>query len=215
VQAFRVQGLNMQEQFIALIPDPPFVDFLRDCKTDALKISGPQKYLEDEPHLTLGVGDYDLDQDLKREIQQLVPMAPRTLSLDGWHAFADDPVTGGTSLVLKVAPEGAKVLRTLQIKLLESISGKRKKKIPNRYSGVGSFPPSMLQCLEKFGFPFVGEIWEPHFTIASFERSAFLSAWERISAKTPPSSANLVGIAFCQILDKGFITVETWDFGKL
>lgn len=199
----------MAEQFFALLPSAGFSAFVEGCKRAALAKVGPQKYLEDAPHLTLAVGDYPWSDALGSAVAGVATSAPRGLRLGGWHTFSRDPVTGGETLVIKVLPEDLAALRAFQVRFLEAVAPLRATPVPGRYAGK-AFPPAMAGCLERYGYPFAGDVWEPHFSIASFRPEDYGAAWAELSGSRPPADTGSLALAYCEIGEGGFAVRRSW-----
>ncbi len=45
--------------------------------------------------------------------------------------------------------------------------------------------------IPKYGFPFVGDMWRAHFTIASFEKDVFTEAWQQLGKLAPPTTTRI------------------------
>ena len=48
-----------------------------------------------------------------------------------------------------------------------------------------SLPAQFRKSLEKYGYPFVGNIWKPHISIASFEKEALKKVWSAVKELCP------------------------------
>jgi hypothetical protein len=128
---------------------------------------GPQPYLNHPPHGTLwcsavrDTGRWALD--VRAAVSRLVPFALRT---SGPMVFWDDAPAGGHTLALRAASSGP--LRRLQMAVAAAsaahVDGRKAPRLPG---------PLRREPFEssrrRYGFPFVGEHWIPHFTLASLQ----------------------------------------------
>ena len=200
----------MSEQFFYLTPDKTLYDFINKCKQKAREICGEQKYLSDSPHLTLYVGDFNYDSHMF-SLLETVKLEFTEVKLSGWSRFMDDPVTGGHTLVIEVAPCGLDKLRELQIDVISKSLPFKKPGILHRYRNSVSFDKNMKSNLEVYGFPFVGEIWRAHFTIASFEKNVFDVIWQELKEEMPPESTEIENLSFASIHSDHFDVINNWS----
>lgn len=203
------------ETFFALIPSEPLMGFLLDCKRLAREACGDQQFLADPPHLTLSVGCYEDRPGLREAVAASMEGLLPGVGIAGWQVFRDDPVTGGHTLVLKPESADKEWLRAFQAALLQAASGFRTRPVPDRYRDRSRFTPAMLASLERHGYPFVGDGWEPHFTVASFAPAAFEAAQGRLSGLRPPPRAGFEALAlFRAEAGGGFVAVRKWGMGQ-
>ena len=74
--------MKNNEQFFYLQPDQRFFDFILECKKKVKNLIGDQQFLEDEPHLTLIVGDYLIeDSKLFEELNSYIRFKPIDIEL--------------------------------------------------------------------------------------------------------------------------------------
>lgn len=199
----------MSEQFFYLTPDTLLHDFIDRCKGIARGICGTQQYLDDSPHLTLYVGDFNyseaLYQAVGRELSKI-----GSVGIEGWTRFMDDPVTGGHTLVLEVSSDGLEKLKKLQCDIVQATRPFRRQATLERYRDTSRFSEVMLENLQRHGFPFVGEIWRAHYTIASFEKQAFEAVWQKLKELNPPTKSTVDLLSFVAIHPDGFENLHQW-----
>lgn len=200
----------MPERFFALMPDDGFAAAVADLKRIAFDACGPQKYLDDAPHLTLGVGHFRPGPALEGAIADRAPFEAIEVGLDGWHTFFDDPVTRLHTLVIKLDAGSAARLREYQVRVLDAAAAHREKPAPDRYSDRSRYSPEMIASVERWGFPFGGSIWSPHFTIASFAPADYPRAWDRLAGERLPIRATLTALEFLEIEPAGFRKLAGW-----
>ena len=200
----------MPERFFALMPDAETAAAIADLKRIALEACGPQKYLDDEPHLTLGVGHFRAGPALESAISEGAPFTGIEAGLAGWHTYFDDPVTRLHTLVIKLDAPSAARLRDYQVRVLDAASAHREKPAPDRYADRSRYTPDMIASVERYGFPFVGRIWEPHFTIASFAPADYPRAWDRLAGARLPARAALAELDLFEIEPDGFRKLAGW-----
>lgn len=204
--------MNTKKQFFSLNPDKGLYNFLKNCKKIALNLAGTQKYLLDEPHLTLYAGKFLEIEKLIKDIDDNFRFQKLEIKLDGWKTFYDDPVTGGHTLVVGIAEESLKILRDLQIRLINIANKYRSKNILAMYKALYNTSEPIKNSLSLYGFPFVGEIWEGHFTIASFEKSCFDKIYKKLKRFKMPEKTVIDRMNFHSIEKEGFKLIKSWTF---
>jgi 2'-5' RNA ligase len=175
--------------FLALDPDAAFASAVRDRKLQVRQLVGDQLYLGDPPHVTLYLGLFPSEPELRTAVTHAAGrIAPVTADAAGWHVFSADPLTGNHSLVCDITPEGRRRLVEMQREVVAAMAPLRDPDACcRRYAATWS----NLSVIEKqnvidLGFPFVGEIWHPHITIASVKPADWDPVWAAL-ADSPPS----------------------------
>lgn len=200
------------EQFFFLEPDHKFIDFILDCKKSVKKLIGDQQYLQDSPHLTLLVGNYEFGNNkFFEELEINHKFKPIQIELDGWFAFKDDPVTKKHTIVYKVSTRSLEFLKAIQIDIGNVVKKYRKTKIIDRYKNQAGFSSEMVKSTFEYGFPFVGDHWRAHFTIASIEKEKFDEVWNYINKNFYKKEITIRSLNFSSIEREGFKTIRRWD----
>lgn len=124
-----------------------------------------QPYLTHPPHMTLI--NIDLD-DQKRAIvslkKYLKDMKSFYLNINKKNIFWDDSITNGHTIYYEI--EKNSQLQNIQIAVATFLAEfKIQKNLPNFLIGNKLLENSF----DLYGFPFVGDHWIPHFTIASLK----------------------------------------------
>jgi hypothetical protein len=125
-------------------------------------------YCSHPPHCTLIVGRYCKPQAWLGELRCAVgSIEAFDVHTHGYHVFYDDAIAGGGHTVV-VRVDLSPALLGLQQCVADLFSSKRNN--PEGLSDCEIFPAGPLRrSCERFGFPFVGAHWIPHFTIASMK----------------------------------------------
>ena len=145
-------------------PQGPLRQALLDRKTFLEKTRPGQTYTLHPPHSTLLFGDYGAPDNWLDTLRLAVTTMPAlTLTTDAWQEFPNDAQAHGGHTIayrVKLTPE----LLALQQLLAETLA-------PFRSSSAPTHPLAdrepFATSLARFGFPFVGPHWIPHFTIGS------------------------------------------------
>ena len=199
-----------KEQFFALEPSRDLYAFLKTCKEIAYCLVGMQKYLLDDPHLTLYVNNFKDIKNLINDLNNNFYFDELKIELNGWKTFFNDPITGRHTLVISVKDESLKKLRDIQLSLVGIANKYRAKNILDRYKGANTISERMKNSLSLYGFPFVGDIWEGHFTIASFEASCYDRIWNKFAQITTPKDTIIDTMNLYNIYRDGFQLVKSW-----
>lgn len=162
--------------FVALRPDEALAALIGGHKRRLLAAAGPQMYLSDPPHTTLLVASFRNSQvaELLRSAEDLAAASPMPIvALSGWHVFADDALTGSHTLVCRLAEETCQRLWPIQRRALDVLAPLRDAAATEE--AVAPRMPLLSReqqiCVRQFGFPYVGDGWIPHLTIASVRPS--------------------------------------------
>lgn len=201
----------MEEQLFCLKPGRALADFIRKCKIETHRIAGEQKYLSDPPHLTLYVGNFDYKSlRLLDKLDNSLNFHTIEIGLSGWTTFHDDPITGGHTLTIAVNENDLLILRQLQVRLAGIACEYRKDEILSRYRNTIQYTKEMLKSLKKYGFPFIGDNWRAHFTVASINKMQYESVWDAIKNRKAPLSVRINTLAFYRIRADGFEMIREW-----
>lgn len=144
--------------------------FLSNWKQIVKKNFGSQKYLSHPLHTTIAVFDIkkkinkNIFNQLKKKISSNDSFKIKITKPD---IFYNDPLTGGDTLFFGIKRN--QKLINFQKKILNHFNKINKNIIRNFVFKNKKYQSNYI----KFGFPFVGEDWIPHFTIASVKDKTF------------------------------------------
>jgi hypothetical protein len=182
-------------------PEKCLYDLISELKERAKAIAGPQQYLDDPPHLTFYLASFEEDFAIHREAPDKINKTIARLRAEGidrrielidWLVFPSDPITRKETLACKIADQDKDKLRKIQTELVMQLDKYRAAVTPKRYSeAYERLSPEMKRNVDQYGYPFVGKIWEPHFSIASFEPSSFEKVKKKIYNNCPKGHFNL------------------------
>ena len=132
-------------------------------KKKVKKKFGTQPYLSHPPHCTLftmNVSNQILKFKKNFKSINIKSNYKNTLLIKKTGIFANDPITSGKTIYFKITKTS--FLQSLQLELLKSFIkfNNNKRKIKFKFSW-------MNKNNKKYGYPFVGKTWIPHFTVAS------------------------------------------------
>lgn len=162
--------------FVALRPHEPLDALIRGYKRRLLAAAGPQMYATDPPHTTLLVANFPRERaaELLRAARDLAAATPAPeATIAGWHVFESDPLTGLHTLVCRYCNETCQRLRIVQRDVLAAVAPLRD--VAATQAAIAPRLPLLSaeeqRCAAQFGFPYVGDGWIPHLTIASVRPS--------------------------------------------
>ena len=145
---------------IFIIPDKKLKEEILYQKKKIKLLLGQQKYLSHLPHCTICV--LNVKNSFIKNAKQLKIKKIKfknELKVKKRDIFFNDPITNGNTLVYKV--EKNKFLKNLQLNIIELL------KTYIVHKKINFKTKSMNENYKKFGYPFVNNLWKPHFTIAS------------------------------------------------
>jgi len=175
---------------IFLEPDEILSKKVRNIKKEVKFLVGDQLYLKDEPHLTIHHADFKNINEWDREFAQIIRKIKEDLGkiqirISGWTIFKKD-ATKQHTLSCKIDEKNTESLKKIQKQIADFLNKYRNPIIIQRYKNL--YPELGLterQNLEKYGFPFIGDIFKPHISIATFEENAFNKTWINLKDLCP------------------------------
>lgn len=185
--------------FTAFQPDAAFDAKLRALKDRVLSIVGPQLYLNHPPHLTLYLASFPSENEVAAETERWVSeTTPLQLVVVRWHVFRGDALTGNHSLVCELHPKDEVNLREHQAELIRRIAPLRDVAASTQRfeASRGRLSPQEWRSVQDCGFPYVGSLWRPHFTVASIRPADWEIVWDELKelAPTGPVACPKIGL---------------------
>lgn len=168
---------------ITINPEPILFKKILAIKNAIKKEFGKQLYLDDDPHCTLYIcklNDETIFNDFYKKFQNL-NVENFKINISDWLIFEKDPITFKKVLGCKL---NNPKLNNLQLEIVNFFQKYRKKEVIQRYKNV-NFSGELKNNLDKYGFPFVGEIWIPHISIGSFDEVVFDKIWQKFKGEYP------------------------------
>jgi len=148
------------------VPGNELEDFVLSWKAKAGLIEPNAIYLHHPVHSTLFLfyGEREKESEY---LSKILDVPPKFTSVQ-WLVFENDAVTNGDTLTIGLGKSVA--WESFQLKLAESMKPFIVKPIEYPNSWDGPFKKSY----QDFGFPFVGNHWMPHVSIASLKNKSFI-----------------------------------------
>tara|TARA_B100000787_G_C16116285_1_gene260481 strand:- start:188 stop:784 length:597 start_codon:yes stop_codon:yes gene_type:complete len=117
------------------------------------------------PHSTIYYADLVKDKDILKVLETtLKTINSFKISINKTLIFYDDKLTGGDTMCLSINKDNR--LFQIQKKIAHNLKLFIKKN-SNRNSQLTN--KVLLKSMKKYGYPFVGSHWMPHFTISSIK----------------------------------------------
>lgn len=202
----------MEAYYLALNPDSDLADLIKKQKDAVEELAGNQKYLHDPPHLTLIVfSTHDLKNMILRLKDFLKKIKGFKINLNGLHVFYNDAFTGGHTLAYFLTEEDAEILRDFQLAIVNYINNLNSKELILKESdSFKKMSPEEKANVEKYGFPFIGENWIPHITLASIEKDEFDLVFQKIKDSPIEGEYSIDSINLYKVGEESSILIESF-----
>src|SRR5207302_5632888 len=107
--------------------------------------------------------------------------------LCGWHVFFGDVGTGGNTLVCRITDADKVRLRQLQAEVIRELAPLRDVATTEAWLAprLPRHMPAERDSIRRCGAPFTGDLWQPHFTVASIRPDAWDAVWSRLEQCAP------------------------------
>ncbi|PQO44115.1 2'-5' RNA ligase family protein [Blastopirellula marina] len=205
---------NFVTDFVSIDPSPEWAVKLRAYKDDVRQLVGDQAYLDDPPHMTAYLARFPEGIEIDETIAEVAAeFSPIATELAGWHAIDADPWTGQKTLTIRVSESSQPALRDLQSKIVAAICQQRDREATEQhYANVqASFTPAQRASIERTGFPYCGNDWEPQFMIASIR----YADWKRVADSLlhlPPAGQSVCSsVTHYRIIDGETYPLQRYD----
>ena len=177
--------------FLGVEPDVTCYQHIIEYKELVYNKIGHQRFLDDTPHVTLYLAQFDNESQV---IERLECVSGQIKAIEAaitnWHVFYNDPLTNEHTIVCDFNISSQMALKQLQIQLIQSIAPLRN--VSDTTSGYLGQWARMNEIqrnnIDSYGFPFIGDIWHPHMTIASVKPEQFDNVWPTLNTSTPNAS---------------------------
>lgn len=158
----------MTKYALFLEPDRALSHYIDQIKKKVENFLPLQPYCNHPPHCTLIFTCLRAPELAIKELKALFALqTPIIASVNRPLCFYDDVCTGGHTMTLAIEEENG-LMHALQSKLATALRAYVDfSKIPAPSGFLNRKP--FKESYEKYGFPFVGGHWIPHFTIASLK----------------------------------------------
>lgn len=196
---------DTQVLFVALEPEPGLAEQLNAHKSRTRAIVGPQLFLDHPPHLTVYLAAFRDRDRIQRDLENLRPqIAGPTTRLAGWQIFEADPLTGNTTFAYALAAQSQQPLRTIQATIIDALSAQRDPSATESrlHDRMHCLTSTQRICLLRYGFPYTGTGWLPHFTIASIRPPDWPRVWAEFRDQAPTGQYTCPRLQLYQLRDE-------------
>jgi 2'-5' RNA ligase len=189
--------------FISLEPDESLASLVGEYKRRVRQLTGNQLFLSDPPHTTLYLAAFDqLNRVAKALFNLALGIEPIEITLDGWHVFENDALTGNHTLVCHWSEASQRAARQIQKKVVDRLSPLRnlattEKRFSSRWTRLTQ--EQQRSVIEK-GFPYTGPAWHPHLTIASIKPSDWEKAFGELRTAPPKITGMAKGLKLYELV---------------
>ena len=201
-----MENLEIKPYAIILKPDLILykkIDLIKQNVSTFVKDS--VEFLDHPPHLTIFVTKLENHVIWLEKFQDFViNMKKIRLYVNGWHTF-NEITNSKKTLVCTI--NDLRILRNLQIDVINFFNQFRSGTL-KKYSMIKN--PALLENVNKFGFPFVGNVWIPHLTIGSFSKEDYKSIIDK-KYESPVGFYNLEAISIIDISDNNYKEVYSYN----
>ena len=190
---------------ITLEPDKILYEKIIALKAEVRELVGDQLYLQDEPHLTVYLGNFTeiayFNIQFTKAVKQIVhDFGQIPFSIDDWFVFKGDPITKRNTLVCEITQSDIAILKKVQHKIVTTLNSYRKPRLIKRYSNVYKEMNGILKKnLDSYGYPFVGDIWKPHISIASIKEVVFKRVWKAVKGRCPKGGYRMNAVTIYEL----------------
>jgi 2'-5' RNA ligase len=149
---------------VLYIPEEDLINDVNSLKKFFKEKTDKSMYLNHLVHSTIYVLNIEPNRlnYLIEEFESLKKvLSPLNAEITNWRVFENDILTNLNTLCLEI--EKNKDLKVLQEKVVKSLFKFHSKKMNNNFKG------GFKDSNDKYGYPFIGNHWTPHFTIGSLE----------------------------------------------
>jgi hypothetical protein len=200
--------------FAALEPDDALHGLVQGYKDETRALVGDQLYLADPPHLTLYLAVYSSVEAALSCWQKLTSHAVDVVvNIPGWHVFDADALTGNHTLVCDLAADDKAQLRVLQQNVVTCLAPARDAAATEARLAprLGNLTQAQRDAVAAHGFPYLGDGWEPHFTIASIRPSDWPRVWQALADRPPRGAFRCPRMRLYKLVDGAPVAIDGPD----
>ncbi|PQO28865.1 2'-5' RNA ligase family protein [Blastopirellula marina] len=204
--------------FISIDPSPSFSKIIDGYKAQVRELVGEQQYLSEPPHMTAYLACFSEGSQVSAAAARLAQQLNAfEIAITGWHVFDADPMTQRRTLVVDFTPACQAYLRTLQMQIAEALAGTYDTEATlARYAAAfDKFSEVQRQAVRRVGFPFIGDDWHPHFTIASIDPAAWPVVSESLLGNPPSGVSVCSSLTHYRVIDGESHPISTFDLKRV
>jgi len=203
----------MNQYYIALNPEKKLTDFINQQKDLVRNLAGEQTYLSHPPHFTLFIFSLPNPEVLFKGLEEIASQTNRfKIALKEIHVFYNDLFTNRNTITYPVSNKDLESLKKLQSQFIDKIDPfNAKKAYSNEDEDYKKMSFLEKSNINQYGYPFVGENWIPHITIASIEKDKFDRVFEKIKQKPDFGEFSIDSINLYEVGDKTSKLIRSFE----
>lgn len=172
----------MDKYFIAFCPEKKLCDLINKQKGIIRKLAGEQTYLSHPPHTTVIVFTTNNLRSIETVLERTAHGFDKIpIKIGSFHVFYDDPFTKGHTITYSLGRDSINAMKDAQIKIVSAIDGfNTRRALPKNSEAYGKLGVIEKANVDRYGFPFIGDNWMPHLTLASIDKNKFDKLFETL-----------------------------------
>lgn len=164
----------MDSYFICLEPEKKLGEKINSQKRFILQNIGQQAYLDHPPHTTLFVFTTNDLTNIERRLGKIKEFKEIIVEIDKMDVFYDDAFTGGNTAIYSFREDSLEKLRDIQKKSFKMIEEFLTKELfKEKLRSLKNLGDAERKNIETYDFPYFGNNWIPHITLASIDKDLF------------------------------------------
>lgn len=203
----------MDKYYIALMPEKRLIDLINEQKSMIREMIGEQIYLFHPPHFTLIIFTTDNLNEIAFELKKLSEkMNKIRIHIEDFHIFYNDLFTNGNTITYPINKDSLSKIKDIQFDIAKSIERFNTKKFIFK-EDEKYWKLSEIEKLntDKYGYPFIGENWIPHITLASVDADKFEKVFEKIKQKPAFGEFLIESINLYKVGEKTSELIRTFE----
>jgi len=170
----------MQALLVGINPPKKLNDKICRYKSEVKKLCGYQDEVDVPPHITFVVNNFSNLNSMDRILKGLVhDFSPFVVEVDGMGYFPQMRKRALYARVIKT-PILEKLQRRIVIDTTKLSQGCLLQEYMRMHNPDFKYISEEAENVNKYGYPYIGEIWQPHVTVAILDESCFESVGRKL-----------------------------------
>ncbi|MDP2925244.1 MAG: hypothetical protein Q8N99_02615 [Nanoarchaeota archaeon] len=192
---------------ILLEPDKIISSKIKGLKIIIKSLIGNQLYLDDEPHLSIYHADFLDISEWDKELEDLIYKIKKDtnkiqIAISDWIIFKEKNINKIT-LACNIIEENVDMIRRIQKQVIDHLQSFRNPIIIKRYKdSYESLGDIERKNTIKYGFPYIGNIFKPHISLATIDNNKFEILFNKIKDLCPKGNYNIISLNVYLVDDK-------------
>ena len=193
---------------VFLEPNGELHEVILRWKTKVSKILPEQPYCSHPAHCTLFHSEVKFEEKALVHLKNILAKTePFELKVQGTEIFWEDLSTGGHTLYLRIMSD--QKLNDLQFNIAKSLKGFIQKTIIPDFLNNNTV---LIKSFENYGFPFIGDHWIPHLSIASLRTEKSHSLITEFQSWQPKFILKVNELSFWRVNGNDHLLIERFKF---